>query len=227
MPIGALSGSTPTGGDVAGTSGPAQLQDIKTQLRASFPAFVTGDDVVTLTAGQINEAAQKNATQTITAAWDFTALPTVSGVPLATQAWVAGERAYGAIRSNGSTFTPAGGAQTVTLPSALGSEKNVTRSTTGILVIDNGTYRVSWGFSGRNNSTTSSGFATIRPAIDGVVTSSAGIGNVPTDAGDSYTLAGEGHVDLNAGQTVSLQMNNFTAGGAVSHDSFLLVERVD
>jgi len=227
MPIGALNSGTPSGGDVAGTSGPAQLQDIKAQLRASFPAFVTGFDVVTLSAPEINEAARKNANQTISAVWNFTAAPTIGGNAIATQAWVSGARGYGTIRANGSTFTPAGGTQTVSLPSALGAEKNVTRSSTSVTVTAAGVYRVAWSFAGSNLGTTSSGSATVRVAVDGVGVTTLGIASIPTAPGEDYYVGSEGYISLAAGQVLSLQMTNFTTGGSVGHESFLSVERID
>jgi hypothetical protein len=86
MPIGSLVNTTPGAGDVAGTSGPAELKDIKTQIRASFPAFTTGNDVVTKTAGQINNAPDKTAVETITGGWNFTgSYQTINGQQIATQ----------------------------------------------------------------------------------------------------------------------------------------------
>jgi uncharacterized cupin superfamily protein len=72
MPIGSLVTTTPGAGDVAGTSGPAELKDIKSQIKASFPAFTTGNDVVTKTAEQINNAPDKTAAETVTGNWTFT-----------------------------------------------------------------------------------------------------------------------------------------------------------
>jgi hypothetical protein len=83
MPIGSLNTATPGSGEVAGTSGPSELKGIKTEIRASFPNFTAGNDVVTKTASQLNDAPQKGASETITGAWSFIGDPTKNGWSIA------------------------------------------------------------------------------------------------------------------------------------------------
>lgn len=84
MPIGALSTTTPSSGDVAGTSGPNELKDIKAQIKASFPAFTTGQDVCSLSGAQLSQASRKDANETVAGTWNFTARPTLVGIGFAT-----------------------------------------------------------------------------------------------------------------------------------------------
>jgi hypothetical protein len=94
MGISAFNVTTPSSGDVAGTTGPAELKDIKTQIKASFPAFTTGNDICSLSGPQLSQAAIKNATQTVSAVWNFTAAPTIGGVAVITATSLAALRAY-------------------------------------------------------------------------------------------------------------------------------------
>lgn len=61
MGIGSLQPGTPTDSDSAG-AGNEKMQEIQAELQASFPGFTPGDDVVTATATQIQEAVENTVT---------------------------------------------------------------------------------------------------------------------------------------------------------------------
>lgn len=66
MAIGNLDTTQPTTGQPA-SGGAAAIVDIKTQLKASFPAFTIGNDICTLTGAQIDDAARKAVANTFSA----------------------------------------------------------------------------------------------------------------------------------------------------------------
>jgi hypothetical protein len=89
MGIGSLNVANPGSGEVAGTSGPAEIKALKSEIQGSFPAFTAGNDVVSRTATQINNAPDKTATEVITGAWNFTGTTLQrNGAAVATESYV-------------------------------------------------------------------------------------------------------------------------------------------
>jgi hypothetical protein len=76
-----LTVTNPVGASDPKSQGDDHLRLIKTAILGTFPAFVGTTGVpksISLTEDELNDAAQKAATATISALWDFTTQPTIN-----------------------------------------------------------------------------------------------------------------------------------------------------
>lgn len=236
MPINTFSdvvaSNVPAGTEDAGL-GAQRIRETRAYVKQSFPNFTAGNDIVTLTAPQINDAGQKSAAQTVSGAWNFTGGLSIGGVA------VTGVRSFESFYLKGASvghllvsagiwvdLVSAGANEFTSQFANRNSHWTWTPATGTIAISTTGYYRVKYNFDIKNVTGSQVVGARVWTSAAGYPTEIA-LRQHLVDSSNAVQFAGEEILNITGATNVHIQHKNFSSGDAYIVDrGFVSIEKL-